>query len=86
MRRKIVFVAIFALFAPGAASAAQSSAQLAASRIAASRQVINKPAPVVKINNIIANSVARARLNRQQEIDRILEILRNLHRPRPVSP
>jgi hypothetical protein len=86
MRRKIVFVAVFALLAPTATFAGQSSSQLAASRLAASRQVINKPAPVVKINNLITNSVAHARLNRQQEIDRIREILRNLHRPRPVSP
>lgn len=86
MRRTFVFVAVFALAAPAVAFAARSTSQLAVSKLGVGKQVINQPAPVVKVNGLISNSVARARLNRQQEIDRILETLRNLHRRKPVSP
>lgn len=87
MRRKIVLVALFAVLAPTSAFA-QSSSQLAnvAANLAASKHVLNKPSSVVALHNIIGNNIANIQSLRQQEIDRIRKILRNLHRPRPCSP
>lgn len=84
MRRKIILTAVFAILTTTGAFA-QSSSQLTSANIAA-RQVLNRPSPVIAIHNIISNNLARVQAQRQQEIDRIREILRNLHRPRPVSP
>jgi hypothetical protein len=73
MRRKTVLVALFAVLTSQSA-------------FAQSKHVLNKPSPVIAIHNIVGNRLAQLQTLRQQEIDRIREILRNLHRPRPVSP
>jgi hypothetical protein len=73
MRRKIILVALFAVLT-------------STSAFAQSKHVLNKPSPIIAIHNIIGNKLANLQSSRQQEIDRIREILRNLHRPRPVSP
>jgi hypothetical protein len=85
MRCKIVSMALSVVLTTTGAFA-QSSSQLSSANIAASKQFLNKPSPVIAIHNINGNNLARIRSQRQQEIDRIREILRNLHRPRPVSP
>ena len=85
MRRKIVLTALFAILTTTGAFA-QSSSRLTSANIAASKQLLNKRSPIISIHNIISNNIARIQAQRQQEIDRIREILRNLHRPRPVSP
>lgn len=85
MRRKIVLTALFAILTTTGAFA-QSSSRLTSTNIAASKQLLNKRSPIIAIHNIISNNIARIQAQRQQEIDRIREILRNLHRPRPVSP
>jgi hypothetical protein len=85
MRRKIVLTALFAILTTTGAFA-QSSSRLTSANIVASKQLLNKRSPIISIHNIISNNIARIQAQRQQEIDRIREILRNLHRPRPVSP
>ena len=85
MCRKIIFTVLFTGLAVTGAFA-QSSSQLNSANIAASRQILNKSPQTIAIQNIISSNLARIQAERQQEIDRIREILRNLHRPRPVSP
>jgi hypothetical protein len=85
MRRKIVLTALFAIFTTTGAFA-QSSSRLTNANIAAGKQVLNKRSPAIAIHNIMSTNSARTQAQRQQEIDRIHEILDNRRRPRPVSP
>jgi hypothetical protein len=85
MRHKIVLTALFAALTTTSVFA-QTSSQLTNRNTTASKQVLNKTSPVIAIHNTNISNLASIRAQRQEEIDRIREILHNLRRPRPVSP
>jgi Skp family chaperone for outer membrane proteins len=85
MNRKLVLMAFFAILTSTEAFS-QSSPKLTGANISSGKHVLNQSLNTITIHNAVSNNAARIRAQRQQEIDRIREILRNLHRPRPVSP
>jgi hypothetical protein len=85
MRHKIVLTALFAALTTTGVFA-QTSSQLTNRNTAASKHILNKASPVIAIHNTNISNLAGIRAQRQEEIDRIREILHDLRRPRPVSP